>query len=156
MDPIPSSDLLRVLQLKAGEALDQDTVDVLLAETMAWLLAGPARCRTDIHVWDDLPPEAQGILLAVLTRQATGGGSNVVQERVGDYSVKYSDPSLFEGKLPSYLFPDEELALSRIFGCGGDLRSVTTGGIPIKDMSTGTERLLYKKDVDGRRLGAGY
>ena len=145
---IPYADLLTILQVKAGEAVSQDLVDVLLLEIIAWLNAGPARCRDDVTDWDSLPGEAQGILLGVLARQATGGGSNVVQERVGDYSVKYSDPALFEGKLPTFLFEEEELALARIFGCGGDLQTITTTGI----MPIGVSRLEDELAMQDRRL----
>lgn len=138
---IPRASLLDVLQKKAGEQVTEEELDTFLAEMLAWLNTGPARCRDDWMEWDDLPGEAQGILLGTLSRQITGGGSNVVQERVGDYSVQYADSALFEGRHPTYFLDSEDVALARIAGCGGALGSIKLGGIDLKGDSRLNEAL---------------
>jgi hypothetical protein len=56
-------------------------------------------------------------------------------ETIGDYSVRYSDPALFEGRIPRFLNDGEELAIGRLAGCGGSLRSVRLNGNPVIDHS---------------------
>lgn len=152
---IPSTALLQVVQEKAGEQVTQDQLDAGLLELLAWVRSGPAKCKADVWLtWDDLPGDAQGILLGPLGRMMSGGSGNVVAERIGSYSVQYSDPSLFEGKLPTLLFPNEWDALAQIAGCGGSLTTVRMMGTPIIDYSD-TERLLNLEVRDSRRVGDG-
>ena len=133
-----SADLLSVVRVKSNRSgLEQEWLDVAVAEMMGYLLAGPAACRgADWHSWDDLPDHAQAILVGVLARHASMGQGTVAEERIGDYQVRYSDPALFEGRIPRYFNDGEELALAKIAGCSRSLYSVTVQGIPVHDMSS--------------------
>jgi hypothetical protein len=129
-------DLADAIESKSGQAVEELWLDLVVAESLAYLAAGPARCKiTEWQDWDDLPAAVQSILVGVITRKALQGETNVVGETIGDYSVKYSDPALFEGKLPRFLQDHEELAISKIAGCGGGLYAVTTGFIDVFDAS---------------------
>ena len=150
---IPRVDLLDVLQKKAGEQVTEPELDTFLIEMLAWLNTGPARCRDDWVDWDDLPGEAHGILIGTLSRQINGGGSNVVQERVGDYSVQYADSALFEGRHPTYFLDSEEVALSRIAGCGGSLGGIRLGGIDLKGDSDLSGALGARDRSDRQEVG---
>lgn len=130
-------DLAAALEAKTGTTVEELWLDLAIAEAMAYLVAGPARCKSNEWVtWDDLPASVQSILVGVLSRKSQQGETNVVGETIGEYSVKYSDPALFEGKLPRFLHDHEELAISKIAGCGGGLYSVNTGFIDVFDTSS--------------------
>lgn len=136
MAQIPLADLLDIIKIKAGDDVTQELLDTLLAECFAWMHAGPAACkRDDWLVWDDVPGAVQGILIGVLARHASGGGSNVVAERIGDYSVRYADSSLFEGRQPTFFLDAEEVAIAKVAGCGGALGSLSLGGVPLIGVS---------------------
>lgn len=142
IDPrVPEVDLLQAIKDRSGIAtLTQGWLDNILPELMAYLVAIPARCKIDEWLtWDDVDPRVQAILVGSFARQATTGNTNVVQESIGDYSVKYSDPALFEGRIPRFFTDGEELAIARLAGCGGGLYSVTSTGVPSIDLSTPEE-----------------
>lgn len=133
----PETVLLDVLKARTGaQDLTDAWLDPAMIELMAYLIAGPAKCKRDVWLsWEDLPVLVQGILLGALARHASQSSTNVVMETIGDYSVKYSDPALFEGRIPRFLNDGEELAIGRLAGCGGTLRSVRLDGNPIIDHS---------------------
>jgi hypothetical protein len=133
-------DLLDAVESKAGSKPEPMWLDLTLAEAMAYMLAGPARCKAATWTtWDALPAEVQSILLGVLARKVLQGETNVVGETIGDYSVKYSDPALFEGKLPRFLHDHEELAMAKLAGCGGGLKTVNIGITDVIDQSSPEE-----------------
>ena len=134
---IPLADLLQAIVDRSGkDDLTQEWLDRILPETLAYLLSGPASCRKlDWLTWDDLPEGVQAILVGVLARHATMGSGSVAEERIGDYSVRYSDPALFEGRIPRFFNDGEELALAKLSGCSGSLYSVDTAGIPMHDFT---------------------
>jgi hypothetical protein len=130
------ADLPEAIEARSGIPVEQSWVDQIVLEGMANLRYGPARCKVnDWLTWDDMTPDAQDIMVAVLARWAVTGNSSVVEERVGNYQVRYSDPALFEGRNHQFFTDGEEVMLSRIAGCGGGLYSLHVGGIPIHDMS---------------------
>jgi hypothetical protein len=125
-----------MVEARSGKTVEQEWLDVMLAEAITNLRFGPARCKRETWLeWDDLDPAAQIIMVSVLSRYVTSGDASVVEERVGDYQVRYADASLFEGRHPQFFTDNEEVMLSRIAGCGGGLYSLSVGGIPIHDMS---------------------
>lgn len=138
---IPEADLLAAIQARSGnDSLPQEWLDATLPEMMAYLLAVPAKCRKNEWLsWDDVPALIQSILVGVFARQSITGITNVVQEAIGDYSVKYSDPALFEGRVPRWFTDGEEIAISRLAGCGGYLRSIAVPGIPVIDRNAPEE-----------------
>lgn len=119
-------DLLDAIRNRSGlQSLSQDWLDAILPEMLAYLVAIPARCKiAEWLTWDDIDPRVQAILVGAFSRQAATGNTNVVQEQIGDYAVKYSDPALFEGRVPRWFTDGEELAISRLAGCGGGVYSV--------------------------------
>lgn len=143
--PVPDVDLLEVIKARSGnDSLSQAWLDAILPEMMAYLLAIPAKCkRNEWEDWDDIPALIQAILVGVFARQAATGNTNVVMETIGDYQVKYSDPALFEGRIPRWFNDGEELAISRLAGCGGSLKSVNVPGIPPVDHSRLEENLYW-------------
>lgn len=138
LDPAdPGTDLLEVLIARTGsQDLTAEWLDGLMLETIAYVLSGPAKCKSnEWSTWDDFPVLIQGVLLGNLTRHATQSSTNVVMETIGDYSVRYSDPALFEGRIPRFLTDGEELSIARLAGCGGILKSVKMRGNTPIDLS---------------------
>lgn len=134
---IPLTELLKAVQDRASkDDLTQDWLDVVVPEMFAYLIAGPAICKkTEWLSWDDLPDPIQAILVGVLARHGSMGGGTVAEERIGDYQIRYSDPALFEGRIPRYFNDGEEHALAKLSGCASSLYSVSTGIMPIHDFS---------------------
>jgi hypothetical protein len=134
---LPLADLLQAIKHRSGhDDLSQEWLDVALPELMAYLLAGPASCKSkDWLSWDDIPDTVQAILVGVFARHGSMGLGSIAEERIGDYSVRYSDPALFEGRIPRFFNDGEEVAIAKLAGCGGSLYSVSTGGIPLHDFS---------------------
>jgi len=132
-----SAELLGLVQVRTGrDDITQEWLDSAVAEMLAYLVAGPAVCRaSEWLTWDDLPDPVQAILVAVLARQAVQGQGAISEERIGDYAISYSDPALFEGRVPRYFNDGEEHALGRLSGCFSSLYSVAVAGIPIHDFS---------------------
>lgn len=143
IDPrVAEVDLLEAIQNRSGiSTLTQGWLDNILPELMAYLVAIPARCKIDEWLtWDDVDARVQAILVGSFSRQATTGSTNVVAEAIGDYSVKYSDPALFEGRVPRFFTDGEEIAIARLAGCGGTLYSIPTEGVQSIDLSTPEDR----------------
>jgi len=138
LDPAdPELDLLTVLKERTGsQDLTADWLNSVMIELIAYVVSGPAKCRRlEWQNWSDFPVLVQGILLGTMTRRATQSATNVVMETIGDYSVRYSDPALFEGRVPRFLNDGEELAIARLAGCGGILKSVKMRGNTPIDLS---------------------
>ena len=153
LSQIPAVDLLAVMQGKSGEQVTQEQLDTVLFELIAWVNAGPASCRDDWVDWDALPGEVQGILLGTMSRMLTGAAGNIVQERIGDYSVQYADSALFEGRHPTLLLDSEEVAIAKIAGCGGALGSITTQGIEIIGSDTLKDSLIAQDAAARNKVG---
>jgi len=143
---IPEADLLDAIIAKSSkEDLTQEWLDQILPEAIAYLAAGPASCRRqDWTSWDDINPHVQSVLVGVFARHASMGQGSIAEERMGDYSVRYSDAALFEGRLPRFFNDGEELAIAKLAGCFSTLYSVRTGGIPTADHSR-VEDDLYQE-----------
>lgn len=137
MAPILEVNLLPVVVARSGkDDLEQDWLDAIVPEMLAYLVAGPAACRKDEWTsWDLLPEPTQAVLVGVLARHATQGLGNIAEERIGDYAVQYSDPALFEGRVPRWFQDGEEHALAKLSGCSSSLYAVASGGIPVHDFS---------------------
>ena len=150
---IPRTDLLGIVQEKSGEQVTDEQLSTALFELLAWVNAGPAKCRTDWNGWDDLPGEVQGILLGTIGRMLSGAAGNIVQERIGDYSVQYADSALFEGRHPTLLLDSEEVAISRIAGCGGSLSSVTTNGVEVIGSDALKDSLIARAHAARDKVG---
>lgn len=133
---IPLIDLLDLVRVRSGiDTLTQEWLDSALPEMMAYLVAGPAGCkRGEWLVWDDVSADIQAILVGTLSRHATMGQGSIAEERIGDYAIKYSDPALFEGRIPRYFNDGEEHAIGRLAGCYGSLYSVQVEGALIHDL----------------------
>lgn len=133
-----ASDLLDSVKARSSrDDLTQEWLDAILPELMAYLLSGPAACKRETwKTWDDLPDAVQSILVGVISRHSSQGASQVSEERIGDYQIRYSDPALFEGRVPRFFNDGENTALSRLAGCFGRLYTVDTAGVPLHDFST--------------------
>ena len=147
---IPVANLLSAIIDRSGkDDTSQEWLDQALPELIAYLVAGPAVCKqNEWIIWDDLPDTVQAVLVGVLARHSTIGLGSIVQEQIGDYSIRYSDPALFEGRIPRYFTDGEEHTLSRLSGCFSTLYSVSSGGLPIHDMT------IPEDSLGGGRLPA--
>lgn len=144
--PIPEDQLLDAIIAKSSkDDLTQDWLDQVLPECMAYLVAGPASCRRqDWTEWEKIPAMVQSLLVGVLSRHASMGQGTIAEERIGDYSVRYTDSALFEGRIPRFFNDGEELAIAKLSGCFSTLYSVRSGGMPLHDYSR-VEEDLYQE-----------